>query len=162
MNGKHLFSVFTCTSVVHSDIVHWLFQDTIAEVVGIMWMLFQPLLFGLIGAAVNFDNIKDLNSLGMYMFFFLWFMCNNWGSNLKHQILKHLILHVYIVQWKITLIFWLCFRIGYSGAGHWAICENHRVFLCGIWVRAHHQRTNLCCSCLVSQGNRSGKSHSFL
>lgn len=68
MNGKHLtFSVFT--SVVHSDIVYWLFQDTIAEVVGIMWMLFQPLLFGLIGAAVNFDNIKDLNSLGMYMFF---------------------------------------------------------------------------------------------
>lgn len=39
--------------------------DTIAEVVGIMWMLFQPLLFGLIGAAVNFDNIKDLNSLGL-------------------------------------------------------------------------------------------------
>lgn len=68
MNGKHLFSVFN-TSVVHSDIVYWLFQDTIAEVVGIMWMLFQPLLFGLIGAAVNFDNIKDLNSLGMYMFF---------------------------------------------------------------------------------------------
>lgn len=67
MNGKHLFSVFT--SVVHSDTVYWLFQDTIAEVVGIMWMLFQPLLFGLIGAAVNFDNIKDLNSLGMYMFF---------------------------------------------------------------------------------------------
>lgn len=67
MNGKHLLSVLT--SVVHSDIVYWLFQDTIAEVVGIMWMLFQPLLFGLIGAAVNFDNIKDLNSLGMYMFF---------------------------------------------------------------------------------------------
>lgn len=67
MNGKHLF--FVLTSVVHSDIVYWLFQDTIAEVVGIMWMLFQPLLFGLIGAAVNFDNIKDLNSLGMYMFF---------------------------------------------------------------------------------------------
>lgn len=69
MNGKHLFSVFN-TSVVYSDIVYWLFQDTIAEVVGIMWMLFQPLLFGLIGAAVNFDNIKDLNSLGMYMVFF--------------------------------------------------------------------------------------------
>lgn len=67
MNGKHLF--FVLTSVVHSDIVYWLLQDTIAEVVGIMWMLFQPLLFGLIGAAVNFDNIKDLNSLGMYMFF---------------------------------------------------------------------------------------------
>lgn len=63
------WKAFVLTSVVHSDIVYWLFQDTIAEVVGIMWMLFQPLLFGLIGAAVNFDNIKDLNSLGMYMFF---------------------------------------------------------------------------------------------
>lgn len=40
-------------------------KDDIAEMVGILWMLFQPLLFGLIGAAVNFDNIKDLNSLGL-------------------------------------------------------------------------------------------------
>ena len=47
-----------------SCFVYYLLQDDIAEMVGILWMLFQPLLFGLIGAAVNFDNIKDLNSLG--------------------------------------------------------------------------------------------------
>ena len=47
-----------------SCFLYGLFQDDIAEMVGILWMLFQPLLFGLIGAAVNFDNIKDLNSLG--------------------------------------------------------------------------------------------------
>ncbi|XP_062598598.1 sodium/hydrogen exchanger 9B2-like [Saccostrea cucullata] len=39
--------------------------DTIAEVVGVLWMLCQPLLFGLIGAAVNFDSIKDLSTLGL-------------------------------------------------------------------------------------------------
>lgn len=93
------------------------------------------------------QRFKQLRYLHVY---FMWFMFLDWGSNLKHQ-LKHLMLYTSTV--KRCWFFWLCFfffRIGYSRAGHWAICENHCVFLCCIWVRAHHQRTNLCSSCLVS------------
>ncbi|XP_062598595.1 sodium/hydrogen exchanger 9B2-like [Saccostrea cucullata] len=40
-------------------------NDTVAEVTGILWMLFQPFLFGLIGAAVKSEQIHDLSSLGL-------------------------------------------------------------------------------------------------
>jgi len=32
-------------------------QDNISEIVAILWMIFQPLLFGLIGAAVKISDI---------------------------------------------------------------------------------------------------------
>ncbi|XP_061175660.1 sodium/hydrogen exchanger 9B2-like [Saccostrea echinata] len=40
-------------------------NDTVAEVTGVLWMLFQPFLFGLIGAAVKSEQIHDLSSLGL-------------------------------------------------------------------------------------------------
>ena len=39
-------------------------QDPVAEASGVLWMLFQPFLFGLIGAAVRSEQIHDLRSLG--------------------------------------------------------------------------------------------------
>lgn len=33
---------------------------------GVLWMLFQPFLFGLIGAAVKSEQIHDVRSLGKY------------------------------------------------------------------------------------------------
>ena len=34
-------------------------QMPMADIMGGMWMVFQPLLFGLIGAEVNFSDVKE-------------------------------------------------------------------------------------------------------
>lgn len=39
-------------------------KDQVAIASGVLWMLFQPFLFGLIGAAVKSEQIHDLRSLG--------------------------------------------------------------------------------------------------
>lgn len=39
-------------------------KDQVAMASGVLWMLFQPFLFGLIGAAVKSEQIHDIRSLG--------------------------------------------------------------------------------------------------
>lgn len=43
----------------------WL-QNPMEDVVGVLWMLFQPLLFGLIGAAVKVSSLKA-DDVGMFV-----------------------------------------------------------------------------------------------
>lgn len=40
-------------------------KDQVAMASGVLWMLFQPFLFGLIGAAVKSEQIHDVRSLGL-------------------------------------------------------------------------------------------------
>ena len=42
----------------------FLMQDPMCEIVAMFWMVFQPLLFGLIGAEVNISQI-DGGTVGM-------------------------------------------------------------------------------------------------
>ena len=52
------------------------FQNPVVEVVGILWMFFQPLLFGLIASAVQLDRLsaETVGQLSVLLFFFYNFL----------------------------------------------------------------------------------------
>ena len=47
------------------------FQNPIEEVVGVLWMIFQPLLFGLIAAAVQIDRLTP-ETVGNFKFWYFF------------------------------------------------------------------------------------------
>lgn len=52
-------SVFESTDWFQSYSKIFFAQAAMTEAVGLLWMIFQPFLFGLIGAAVRIEQIQD-------------------------------------------------------------------------------------------------------